>query len=706
MVEPMDMGHSADSSELIPQIQTVRMSLRPPSRFTGGTDLILWLKRFEMYVRKVKVDESQWTSELLPLLDDGPFRVVSQQGLVDSGDYAAVTRCLRAQYAPEGNHLEWQAKFQRRGQKADENLVTYVGELRVLADKAYPGWSNDQRLQLVRDQFVQGLRSSTVQLRLMKEMPETLDEALKLAIQQESVEAAQKRLSSERGHGSSSFASSSIEDAAAENGIATMSVQQLRKQAQDSERIVQDLRKQIQELNGRLSGKEKPTVADQPPQSSAFSRQQWSAAITCWNCREQGHIRRNCPHKRSGRKKGPWQISAVSQNAGRCTSNSSALLVEPVWRFMDQHGLMVAHSIIDAAATHTMVQVLNPGFAPVTVYKDEIMVETHVKQLKEVLERLKIAGLKIRPKKCHLLQTSVQYLGHVISAEGIRTDPQKVACVSNWPVPRTSKELQSFLGLASYYRHFVKDFAHIASPLHALTEKGREWVWSKECNDAFFDLKKRLVSSPILTLPDFSLPFVLDTDASGDGLGAVLAQNVDGVERVVAYASRALSRTEKKYCATRREMLALVWAARHFRPYLYGRKFTLRTDHHCLQWLHNFKEPEGQVARWLEVLSEYDYTVIHRVGKQHTNADALSRGRCVQCGLEKKEEEREEANSCDAVSHLMLPTWTEEEIKSFQSADPDIHQMVYWLETDATPTGCPEDASWRLASLWVQRRYL
>ena len=235
----------------------------------------------------------------------------------------------------------------------------------------------------------------------------------------------------------------------------------------------------------------------------------------------------------------------------------------------------------------------------------------------------------------------------------------------------------------------MKDFAHIASPLHALTEKGREWVWSKECNDAFFDLKKCLVSSPILTLPDFSLPFVLDTDASGDGLGAVLAQNVDGVERVVAYASRALSRTEKKYCATRREMLALVWAARHFRPYLYGRKFTLRTDHHCLQWLHNFKEPEGQVARWLEVLSEYDYTVIHRVGKQHTNADALSRGRCVQCGLEKKEEEREEANSCDAVSHLMLPTWTEEEIKSFQSADPDIHQMVYWLETDATPTGCP-----------------
>ncbi|KAL5509722.1 hypothetical protein EMCRGX_G005140 [Ephydatia muelleri] len=308
------------------------------------------------------------------------------------------------------------------------------------------------------------------------------------------------------------------------------------------------------------------------------------------------------------------------------------------------------------------------------VYLDDIIifsrsVETHVKQLKEVLECLKIAGLKIRPKKCHLLQTSVQYLGHVISAEGIRTDPQKVACVSNWPVPRTSKELQSFLGLASYYRRFVKDFAHIASPLHALTEKGREWVWSKECNDAFFDLKKRLVSSPILTLPDFSLPFVLDTDASGDGLGAVLAQNVDGVERVVAYASRALSRTEKKYCATRREMW--LWCG--------------------LLVISGHTSTEESLP-YAQIITVYN-------GKQHTNADALSRGRCVQCGLEKKEEEREEANSCDAVSHLMLPTWTEEEIKSFQSADPDIHQMVYWLETDATPTGCPKDASWRLASL-------
>ncbi|KAL5516762.1 hypothetical protein EMCRGX_G002170 [Ephydatia muelleri] len=222
--------------------------------------------------------------------------------------------------------------------------------------------------------------------------------------------------------------------------------------------------------------------------------------------------------------------------------------------------------------------------------------------------------MKIRPSKCRLLQSSVQYLGHVISGKGIKTDLAKIACVANWPVPETTAELKRFLGFASYYRRFVRNFAQVTCPLNALTQQGAQWLWSEGFNNAFFELKKRLVSSPILALPDFSLDFVLDTDASGDGLGAVLSQVSNGEERVLAYASRALSRTERKYCATRREMLALVWAARHFRPYLYGKKFTLRTDHNSLKWLHNFKEPEGQVARWLEVLSEFDYTVVHRAG--------------------------------------------------------------------------------------------
>ena len=128
-------------------------------------------------------------------------------------------------------------------------------------------------------------------------------------------------------------------------------------------------------------------------------------------------------------------------------------------------------------------------------------------------------------------------------------------------------------------------------------------------------------------MPDFSKSFVLDTDASGEGLGAVLSQTSNAMEHVIAYASRTLTHTEKRYCATRREMLALVWGSRHFRSYFYGRKFLLRTDHNSLRWLHNFKEPEGQVARWLETMAEFQYEVIHRPGKQHCNADSLSRGR-------------------------------------------------------------------------------
>eukprot|EP00731_Ephydatia_muelleri_P037156 Em0403g5a len=162
-----------------------------------------------------------------------------------------------------------------------------------------------------------------------------------------------------------------------------------------------------------------------------------------------------------------------------------------------------------------------------------------------------------------------------------------------------------------------------------LTEKGHVWHWSSDCDAAFLQLKERLVTSPILGYPVFNQPFMVDTDASGEGLGAVLSQYVSGVERVIAFASRSLSKAERKYCATRREMLALVWAIKHFRPYLYGRRFTVRTDHASLWWLQSFHEPEGQVARWLECLSEYDFEVVHRPGL----CDAINRMSGCHVGL-------------------------------------------------------------------------
>ena len=223
----------------------------------------------------------------------------------------------------------------------------------------------------------------------------------------------------------------------------------------------------------------------------------------------------------------------------------------------------------------------------------------------------------------------------------------------DWPIPLNQKDLKRFLGLTSFYRRFVEGFAQVAAPLNALTDKGKEWRWTAECPQAFLELKKRLVSAPVLVMPQFNRDFLLDMDASGEGLGAVLSQIIAGQERVVAYVSKTLTKTERKYCATRREMLALVWATHHFRLHLYGRRFVLCTDHSALQWFHSFKEPEGQVAWWLEQLAEYDYQVVHRPGKNHINADCLSRVPCKQCGLS----EALDAVSCDVVQmEAILPT--------------------------------------------------
>ena len=271
------------------------------------------------------------------------------------------------------------------------------------------------------------------------------------------------------------------------------------------------------------------------------------------------------------------------------------------------------------------------------VYLDDIIIlgstfNQHLNNLKLVFERLRKSGLKLHTKKCHFCKPEVHFLGHIISNKGVATDPEKTNKVANWPVPKTRKEVQQFLGFANYYRRFIRNFATIAKPLYQLTEMNKQFCWSPECQQSFECLKKCLVSSPILALPDFNKPLILDTDASDTGIGAVLSQVVDGKEQVISYASRILSSAERKYCVTRRELLALVIFMQQFRPYLLGRHFKLRTDHGSLTWLQQFKNPEGQLARWLERLQEFDFDIVHRKGSQHTNADSLSRLPCHQCG--------------------------------------------------------------------------
>ena len=180
---------------------------------------------------------------------------------------------------------------------------------------------------------------------------------------------------------------------------------------------------------------------------------------------------------------------------------------------------------------------------------------------------------------------------------------------------KRERSSELFLGLASYYRRFIAGFTNIARPLHRLTEKGHKFAWTDDCDAAFQELKQRLQETPILAYPDPELEYILDTDASNEGIGAVLSQVQGGKERVISYASRTLKKAERNYCTTRKELLAVVVFLKQFRQYVYGQKVIIRTDHGALRWLLNFRDIQGQLARWLEVISEYDVTIVQSCWK-------------------------------------------------------------------------------------------
>ncbi|KAL6421457.1 hypothetical protein ACFW04_012928 [Cataglyphis niger] len=236
-------------------------------------------------------------------------------------------------------------------------------------------------------------------------------------------------------------------------------------------------------------------------------------------------------------------------------------------------------------------KIISPALEPnVFVYLDDIIIisktfDDHLRLLTEVFRRLRDARLRLNPEKCKFCVDQLKYLGHVVDRKGIRTDPEKVSAIANWPEPRTVKQVRQFLGMASWYRRFIANFSTIAAPLTNLTKKNAKWKWGVEETTAFRELKKTLVSAPVLACPDFARRFVLQTDATASGLGAVLTQNFEEGERVIAYASRTRNSAEKNYSATELECLAVVWGIRRMKGYLEGYPFTVITDHQALKWL-------------------------------------------------------------------------------------------------------------------------
>ncbi|KAK3106230.1 hypothetical protein FSP39_015710 [Pinctada imbricata] len=412
---------------------------------------------------------------------------------------------------------------------------------------------------------------------------------------------------------------------------------------------------------------------------------------------------------------GYWQVTVEPQD-------------RPKTAFITKRGLyqfkVMPFGLCNAPATfeRLMESVLNGlQWDTCLVYLDDIIVlgksfDAMVQNLKKVFDRLISAGLKLKAKKCTLFAEKVDYLGHVVSKEGISTDPNKIATVEKWLEPTNAKEVRSFLGFCSYYRRFIKSFASIAKPLHKLANSNK-FQWTEDCQNAFNLLKRKLIESPILAYPNFTETFILDTDASDKGIGAVLSQNIDGNERVIAYASRTLSKAEQKYCVTRKELLAVVHYVKYFRHYLYGRQFRIRTDHGSLRWLINFKNPEGQLARWIEVLGMYDMKIEHRPGSQHRNADTLSRYPCKQCKYD-PDWEQQKSNETHVKSVSMVNT-EETMVKQDNSIEPDtglieiqredkeISTVRRWIEEKHKPTQNElSSAGPMIKALWSQRDML
>ena len=371
------------------------------------------------------------------------------------------------------------------------------------------------------------------------------------------------------------------------------------------------------------------------------------------------------------------------------------------------------------------------------VYIDDILVfghdfESALQSLELVLIRVAEYGLQLKSTKCHLFRSSVPFLGHIVGRAGLECDPNKVSAVANWIPPSTIKGVREFLGFTGYYRRFVPDYSTVAQPLVRLLGKDCKFKWTDACQDAFKALRALLIKVPVLAFPKEDLPYIVDTDASDYGIGGVLSQCIEGTEHVIAYYSKSLNPAQQKYCTTRRELLAVVATLDHFNGYVWGPKFTVRTDHAALVWLKNLKNIQGMLARWLAKLQQFHFDIIHRPGAQHGNADGLSR--CPQCdrgacapniNIDPSDPEQPYASSCigSSLDSELIPLESGETcmaavmitqsdnsklITAAQMTDSDITIVRNWFIAGKFPARAQDfaPASHDLKSYWVGRRSL
>ena len=401
-------------------------------------------------------------------------------------------------------------------------------------------------------------------------------------------------------------------------------------------------------------------------------------------------------------------------------------------------------------APATFMRLMDKGFGDqnfrtILTYLDDILVfgkdfDETLQRLDMVLNRLRSMNLKVKIEKCHLFKKRLRYLGHMVEEGGISPDPDKVQAIKEWETPKTETQLRSFLGLAGYYRRFVREFASIAAPLHALLnitpakKKGSkhkrtankdnrngltvEQAWDEDCDKAFEELKRHLMSEPLLGHPDFTKPFILETDASFQGLGAILSQKQNDKLVVLGYASRGLRPHERNmanYSSMKLELLALYWSiTEKFRDILLGAEFTVFTDNNPLSYLQTTAKLGATEMRWQAELAQFNFRIQYRSGKQNLNADALSRKTehgVEQSRLEGIEAELERDDSRDSTmlpstlrirveevistmeasppeegtSLASLPMFPKEEIAKLQQGDPVIGKVLSCIKSKERP---------------------
>jgi transposase InsO family protein len=376
------------------------------------------------------------------------------------------------------------------------------------------------------------------------------------------------------------------------------------------------------------------------------------------------------------------------------------------------------------------------------LYLDDVILfsedeKTHLQRLDLVLTKIEEAGLKLKPSKCCLFQNQVKYLGHMVSEDGIQADLSKINKVLDWPIPTNRKQLQRFLGFTGYYRRFVKDYARIAGPLHEMLkgEGGRKsgkakqksgkskdnqpFVWGPSQQDSFSRLIQALTTTPVLSFADFSKPFVVQVDASFEGLGAVICQEHEGMMKPIAYASRKLSSSEKRYPVHKLEFLALKWAVcDKFHEYLYASEFEVWTDNNPLTYVMKSAKLDATGLRWVAELSLYNFSIKYTPGKSNAAADALSRLE-EDCVLSDESVKAicsgtavEELISTVSLSSQVIPEcpatsmWQNEVITDdwarLQAEDKTIGPVLQALSNSQPLDGSAEGAR----KLWCQRRRL